>query len=43
MFFFRKLGQWVSMLTGIFVEKTDDRFSVERRLQYDRQQRAEEL
>jgi hypothetical protein len=43
MFFFRKLGQWISMLTGIFVERTDDRFSVERRLQYDRQQRAEGL
>jgi hypothetical protein len=41
--FFRKLGQWLSMLTGIFVERTDDRFSVERRLQYDRQQRAEQL
>lgn len=43
MFFFRKLGQWLSMLTGIFVEKTDDRFSVEQRLKYDRQNRAEEL
>src|SRR5688500_6764610 len=43
MFFFRKLGQWIGMLTGIFVEKTDDRFSVERRLAYDRQQRAEQL
>src|SRR5262249_44011777 len=42
-FLFRKLGQWLSMLTGIFVERTDDRFSVERRLQYDRQQRAEQL
>jgi len=31
------------MLTGIFVEKTDDRFSVERRLSYDRQQRGEQL
>ncbi|HEV2124872.1 MAG TPA: hypothetical protein VGW38_19155 [Chloroflexota bacterium] len=43
MFFFRKLGQWIGMLTGIFVERTDDRFSVERRLAYDRQQRAEQL
>ena len=43
MFLFRKIGQWLSMLTGIFVEKTDDRFSVERRLQYDRQRRAEDL
>ncbi|HET7770466.1 MAG TPA: hypothetical protein VFN74_16955 [Chloroflexota bacterium] len=43
MFFFRKLGQWIGMLTGIFIEKTDDRFSVERRLAYDRQQRAEQL
>ncbi|HEU5317303.1 MAG TPA: hypothetical protein VFX49_14430 [Chloroflexota bacterium] len=43
MFFFRKLGQWIGMLTGIFVEKTDDRFSVERRLSYDRQQRAQQL
>lgn len=43
MFLFRKLGQWLSMLTGIFVEHTDDRFSVERRLGHDRQQRAEEL
>lgn len=43
MFFFRKLGQWIGMLTGIFVEKTDDRFSVERRLAYDRQQRADQL
>lgn len=43
MFFFRKLGQWIGMLTGIFVERTDDRFSVERRLQYDRQRRAEDL
>lgn len=43
MFFFRKLGQWIGMLTGIFVEKTDDRFSVERRLSYDRQQRGEQL
>ncbi len=43
MFFFRKLGQWIGMLTGIFVEKTDDRFSVERRLAYDRQQRGEQL
>ena len=43
MFFFRKLGQWIGMLTGIFVEKTDDRFSVERRLAYDRQQRAQQL
>jgi len=42
-FFFRKLGQWVSMLTGIFVERTDDRFSVEERLKYDRQQRSEQL
>jgi hypothetical protein len=42
-FFFRKLGQWIGMLTGIFVEKTDDRFSVERRLAYDRQQRAQQL
>jgi hypothetical protein len=42
-FFFRKVGQWIGMLTGIFVEKTDDRFSVERRLAYDRQQRAEQL
>jgi chromosome segregation ATPase len=42
-FFFRKLGQWIGMLTGIFVERTDDRFSVERRLAYDRQQRAEQL
>src|SRR3712207_8568984 len=31
------------MLVGVFVERTDDRFSVERRLQYDRQQRAEQL
>ena len=43
MFFFRKLGQWIGMLTGIFIEKTDDRFSVERRLAYDRQQRGEQL
>ena len=43
MFLFRKLGQWLSMLTGIFVERTDDRFSIERRLQYDRQRRAEDL
>lgn len=43
MFVFRKLGQWLDMLVGIFVERTDDRFSVERRLQYDRQQRAEQL
>lgn len=43
MFFFRKIGQWISMLTGIFIEKTDDRFSVERRLAYDRQQRAGQL
>src|SRR6266545_3861370 len=43
MFFFRKLGQWIGMLTGIFVEKTDDRFSVERRLAYDRQQRSQQL
>jgi hypothetical protein len=43
MFLFRKLGQWLSMLTSIFVERTDDRFTIERRLQYDRQQRAEEL
>ena len=43
MFFFRKLGQWIGMITGIFVERTDDRFSVERRLQYDRQQKAEEV
>ena len=43
MFFFRKLGQWISMVTGIFVERTDDRFSVEQRLKYDRQQRAEQL
>ena len=43
MFLFRKIGQWLSMLTGIFVERTDDRFSVERRLQYDRQRRAEDL
>jgi hypothetical protein len=43
LFFFRKVGQWIGMLTGIFVEKTDDRFSVERRLAYDRQQRAEQL
>lgn len=43
MFLFRKLGQWLSMLTGIFVERTDDRFSVERRLQTDRQQRADQL
>ena len=43
MFLFRKLGQWLDMLVGIFVERTDDRFSVERRLQYDRQQRAEQL
>ncbi len=43
MFLFRKIGQWIGMLTGIFVEKTDDRFSVERRLAYDRQQRAEQL
>ncbi|MGH2354763.1 MAG: hypothetical protein ACRDI2_02765 [Chloroflexota bacterium] len=43
MFLFRKLGQWLSMLTSIFVERTDDRFSVERRLQYDRQQRADQL
>src|SRR5688500_7905544 len=43
MFFFRKLGQWIGMLTGIFIEKTDDRFSVERRLAYDRQQRAQQL
>lgn len=43
MFLFRKIGQWLGMLTGIFVERTDDRFSVERRLAYDRQQRAEEL
>jgi hypothetical protein len=43
MFFSRKLGQWIGMLTGIFIEKTDDRFSVERRLAYDRQQRAEQL
>ncbi|HEX2186351.1 MAG TPA: hypothetical protein VHN78_12685 [Chloroflexota bacterium] len=42
-FLFRKLGEWLSMLTSIFVERTDDRFSVERRLQYDRQRRAEEL
>jgi hypothetical protein len=42
-FLFRKLGQWLDMLVGIFVERTDDRFSVERRLQYDRQQRAEQL
>jgi hypothetical protein len=42
-FLFRKIGQWLSMLTGIFVEKTDDRFSIEQRLQYDRQRRAEEL
>jgi hypothetical protein len=42
-FVFRKLGQWLDMLVGIFVERTDDRFSVERRLQYDRQQRAEQL
>jgi hypothetical protein len=40
---FRKLGQWLDMLVSIFVERTDDRFSVERRLQYDRQQRAEQL
>ncbi len=43
MFLFRKVGQWIGMLTGIFVEKTDDRFSIERRLAYDRQQRAEQL
>ncbi len=43
MFLFRKLGQWLSMLTGIFVERTDDRFSVERRLQTDRQKRADQL
>ena len=43
MFLFRKLGQWLDMLVGVFVERTDDRFSVERRLQYDRQQRAEQL
>lgn len=43
MFLFRKIGQWLGMLTGIFVERTDDRFSVERRLAYDRHQRAEEL
>jgi hypothetical protein len=42
-FLFRKLGQWLDMLVSIFVERTDDRFSVERRLQYDRQQRAEQL
>jgi phage shock protein A len=42
-FLFRKLGQWLDMLVGVFVERTDDRFSVERRLQYDRQQRAEQL
>jgi hypothetical protein len=42
-FLFRKIGQWLGMLTGIFVERTDDRFSVERRLAYDRQQRAEDL
>jgi hypothetical protein len=42
-FFFRKLGQWLGMLTSIFIERTEDRFSVERRLAYDRQQRAEEL
>ena len=43
MFLFRKIGQWLDMLVGVFVERTDDRFSVERRLQYDRQQRAEQL
>ncbi len=43
MFLFRKIGQWLDMLVGIFVERTDDRFSVERRLQYDRQQRADSL
>jgi hypothetical protein len=42
-FFFRKLGQWLSMATGIFVERTDDRFSVEERLKFDRQRRAEDL
>jgi hypothetical protein len=42
-FLFRKIGQWLGMLTGIFVERTDDRFSVERRLSYDRQQRANQL
>jgi hypothetical protein len=43
LFLFRKIGQWLDMLVGVFVERTDDRFSVERRLQYDRQQRAEQL
>ena len=43
MFLFRKIGQWLDMLVGVFVERTDDRFSVERRLQYDRQQRAEQV
>jgi hypothetical protein len=42
-FLFRKLGQWLDMLVSVFVERTDDRFSVERRLQYDRQNRAEQL
>lgn len=43
MFLFQKIGEWLSMLTGIFVERTDDRFSVERRLRFKRQQRATEL
>ncbi len=43
MFLLRKIGEWLGLLTSIFVERTDERFSVERRLKYDRQRRAEDL
>src|SRR5918912_727130 len=43
MFIFSKIGEWFGMLTSMFVERTDDRFSVERRLQYDRQRRAQDV